>query len=205
MLHALGIYIQTDVGLEKVQSAQQEKSNPSSFAFFQNEQKPLNQLENIENVLHEEGESSNLKFYAIMQPNKVYRCKTSKEYDYLYKIRIKSTDAIFVISSKYELDPSEKAFLFKNMEHILIRPDTVKKSLDDIVENPLAFTGRDILIGNIQDEMKEVIAIMQKNIDMVIKRGEDLENLKEKAIHLNKGAIDFEDKARKLNSCCGWW
>lgn len=205
MLHALGIYVQNGNELEKVNYAQQEKSSPPNFAFFQAEQKSLNQLENIESALHEEDESSNLKFYAIMEPNKVYRCKTSKEYDYLYKARIKSADTIFVISSKYELDPSEKAFLFKNMEHILIRPDTVKKSLDDIIANPQGFIGRDLLIGNIQDEMKEVIAVMQKNIDLVIKRGASLEDLKEKAIHLNESAINFEDKAKKLNSCCGWW
>ena len=90
------------------------------------------------------------------------------------------------------------------MQHILIRPDTVKASLDDIIANPQAFTGKDILIGRIQGGNKEIIAIMQKNIDMVIKRGEDLENLKEKAIHLNESAINFEDKAKKLNTCCGW-
>jgi hypothetical protein len=204
MLHALGIYIQTDVGLEKIKCAQQEKTKPSNAMFFQNEQKPVNQLENIDNALHEQDKESESKFYVTMKPNAVYRRVTTREYDFLYKIKIKSTDTIFAISSKYELSPEEKGFLFTNMQHILIRPDTVKASLDDIIANPQAFTGKDILIGRIQGGNKEIIAIMQKNIDMVIKRGEDLENLKEKAIHLNESAINFEDKAKKLNTCCGW-
>lgn len=202
MLHALGIYIQKDTGLEKIQSAQQEKNNPSSSMFFKTEEKPVNQLENIEEILHEEDEETNAKFYATMQFNAVYRSKAAKEFDFLHKVKLKSADIIFVISSKYELSPEEKAFLFKNMEHILIRPDTVQASLDDIIANPQGFIGKDLLIGRIQDKNKEIIAGMYKNIELVIKRGESLENLKEKAIHLNESAINFEKEARKLNSCC---
>lgn len=208
LLNALGIYIQTDVGLEKVKCAQQEKTTSSNIMFFQAEQKAVNQLENIDNALHEEDELTKSKFYTTMEPNQVHRLKTSDEYNYLYKIVIKSTNTIFAISSRYELEPHEKAFLFKNMEHILIRPDRVKATLDDIIANPQGFTGSDksrsgdILIDQTRDEMKAVIAVMQKNIDLVIKRGEDLENLKDKAIELNKHAISFEKEAKKLNSCC---
>jgi len=74
--------------------------------------------------------------------------------------------------------------------------------LDDMIANPFGFTGRDLLIGRVQDEMKAVIATMQDNLDKVIKRAEDLEELQKKTEHLSISAVNFEKEAKKLNSCC---
>jgi len=190
MLRAMGIYTQDELteekGLKKFKFAQKDKG-----LFFQD-----NQLENIDTILLKSS------FYSTMEANKVYLDVFNNEYQYLY--RSSTTHAVFAIISKTQLDPTEKAFLFKNMEHILIRPDRVKITLDDIVVNPLNFTGRDLLIGRVQDGMQDVIAIMQKNIDMVIARGERLEDLKMKAIKLDEDATRVEIKAKKLNACCGW-
>lgn len=188
MLRALAIYTHDEseekVELKRFKYAQQDKS-----ILFQ-----VNQLETIDNILFK------TPFYSTMEVNKPYLNIAKNEYHYLYLSS--ATRAVFAITSRSELDPTEKAFLFKNMEHILIRPDTVKTTLDDIIANPLGYTGRDLLIGKVQNEMKDVIAIMQKNIDMIIARGQSLDDLMEKADNLNIHALDLEKKAKKLNSCC---
>ncbi len=188
MLRALGIYTCEDSGetkeLKKFKFAQQDTS-----AFF-----PINQLEKIDNILFK------TSFYSTMEYDKPYFSVSNNEYHYL--CLSSTTHAVLAITSRSELDPTEKAFLFKNMDHILIRPGIVKVTLDDIIANPLGFTGRDLLIGRVQDQMKDVIAGMQTNISMIIARGESLDSLREKSKLLEIDAGGFEIQARKLNSCC---
>lgn len=187
MLYAIGIYTPdtsgSDVLMQKVKYAQQDKGLFSS-----------NQLENVDKILLKSS------FYSTMESNKIYKFETADEFNYLYKPR--SKEAVLAISSRKNLDPSEKSFLFKNIEHILIRPDSIKVTLDDIIKNPLGFTGNDILIGRVQENLEEVIAVMHDNIDKVILRGENLEILQQKASHLDESAIKFEAQVRKMNSSC---
>lgn len=201
MLHALAIYIQKDTGLLKEQSAQQDEDAPSGSMFFKPKEKPVTQLEVIEKSLHKEDKDTHLKFYETMEFDVTYEDERARSFDFVRKTKTKLGNAIFAISSKYDLEPVVKAFFFKNMEHILLRPE-LGASLDDILANPQGFIGMDLLIGRIHDKNKEIIAGMLKNFELVIKRGEDLEKLKEKAINLNESAIDFERGAKKLNSCC---
>src|SRR6185437_7162688 len=141
MLSGLGIYTEDELseekGLKKFKFAQKDKS-----IFFQD-----NQLESIDDILLKS------PFYSTMEPNKVYMEVLNNEYHYLYQPS--KTDAVFAIISRTQLDPTEKAFLFKNMEHILLRPDRVKTTLDDIIANPFNFIGRDLLIGGVQDKMQD--------------------------------------------------
>lgn len=188
-LNAIGIYQEQDnmcpgTGLKKVKYAQQDKS-----ILF-----PCNQLENIDDYLLKSTE------YSALELGKIYNFKKDDDYSYLY--HSKSAERILAISSRTPVDSLELAFLFKNIEHIIIRPDKVNKTLDNIIANPLEYTNKEILIESVKENIEELKRLMYSAIEKIVQRGENLEQLKNKALHLENSAIKFEDKAKTLNSCC---
>lgn len=208
MLHAIGIYTEIESKdaapkkLKKVISAQQEKPEsmlkaPSQL-FFSSNTTPVNQLKNVDELL------LNSNYYETeMTPGMLYKFRASHgEINYIFQPV--NQPFIMAISSRTKLDASEKVYLFKNIEHIYLRPDSIKTTLDDIITNPLGYTGKDILIGRIQKEIDEVIAVMHDNIEKVIKRGEALDELESKALSLSEHSLQFRKGAERLNEgCCG--
>lgn len=222
MLHAIGIYVvEEDAShakkLKKVKCAQQEKqesinSNDSSseeskeqkttstLLFFLPQRTPINQLKNVDDLL------LNSDYYQTeMKPGLPYKFKAGPgEINYIFQPS--GHDFILVISSRTKLDPFEKGNLFRNIQHVYLRPDSVKTTLDDIIANPLGYTGRDILIGRIHKELDEVMVVMHDNIEKTIKRGESLDELESKALNLSEHSLEFKKTAERLNSgCCGLW
>lgn len=192
MLNAIGVYVQDitkeDFKLKKTKFAQQDKSG---FLFYSN------QLENIDSVLFKSA------FPSAMQPKKVYPIESKNEYCYLYFST--KTNAFLAISSKKPLDPIEQRYLFNNIEHIVKTDSKVKLTLEDIIANPLRFTGRDLLIGRINDIVgKEIPAIMLDNIDKVLQRGEKIEDTLDKTDHLVGSSIHLDDglKRKYKKTCC---
>src|SRR6476620_172893 len=115
MLNAIGIYEEDETldgsVLKKVKFSQQEKN--TLFA--------SNQLETVETLLFKS------PLYSTMEPYKIYFSERNKECIYLYISN--ATRKLCAISSRKPLDRSEQAALFQNIEHILIRPDTIKRTL----------------------------------------------------------------------------
>lgn len=175
--------------LKRTKTAQQ--FNP---LFFQ-----LNQLENADQILFE------TDFFSTMSPDKIYLVKKPREFNYLCKLSL--SKAVVVIASKKALDETEQLFLVKNIAHTIVRPGSINNvTIQKILENPLGYTGKDILITAVQDKNKKVIQIAHDNIKKVIDRGEKLESIEEKAIQLHVDSQKFENSAKKLNSsCCGGW
>ncbi len=203
-LNAIGIYTQVVPNdwsvLKKTKYAQEEKDS----AFFKK-----NQLENIDNyVFHDES-----KDYLTLEDGfvreRIFIKEPLKEYNYLFKSNY--AKALFAISSKSELSEKELGFLYKNIEYIFLKPESTKETLDKMIANPYGFNGREIFKGSdavidkIREDLKFILVKMRENIDLVLERGEKLEELEKKAIHLKESAIKFDDKAKELNSCCWYW
>lgn len=60
-------------------------------------------------------------------------------------------------------------------------------------------------LTKVQSELDEIKVIMIDNIDQVLKRGENLDELIAKSEDLSKEAKIFQKRAKKLNACCKSW
>lgn len=57
-------------------------------------------------------------------------------------------------------------------------------------------------LTKIQNDLDDIKEIMHKNIDEVLKRGENLDSLMEKSEDLSMTSVQFFKKAKKTNACC---
>ena len=94
------------------------------------------------------------------------------------------------------------AYLFLNMEHVINQP-ILNATLEDMYLNTPNYIGKDILIAKTKAGIEETREIMIKNIEAVLKRGEAIENLKDRTEALATQAILFNKQGKKLNNCCG--
>lgn len=153
---------------------------------------PINDLENLEKN-------------TLPKAREEIRDKTlffSSDGEYHYFRRLKKDETVMAICSKKRLDREEVNYLFRNIEHIQVRPDIVKTSLQDIIRNPLGYTGRDLQLGRIQAELDEVKEITLKNIEGLIERSERLEDLEVKSDLILLNSKKYKEDAAKLNRCC---
>jgi hypothetical protein len=110
---------------------------------------------------------------------------------------------IVVICSERKLRPEEIYHLFVNIKHAHLRPHVV--TLDEIIRNPIGFTGRDRLLEKTQSDIEDVNRIMLNNIDKVLQRHEKLDVLVEKSHQLELESLKFKNAAQTLNKpCCSF-
>lgn len=57
-------------------------------------------------------------------------------------------------------------------------------------------------LEKLKDELKQVEDICHKNLDDLLKRGEDLDKLMEKSKDVSKLSLDFYKQSKKANSRC---
>lgn len=199
-LYAIGVYRMMKLDAKakgeriKIKSAQVSKST--------------NDLENIESVL-------DYPFFSSMKPNVPYlqqfTVDGSVEYNYL--LRLEKDNLVFVICSRGRLEQESKdekqeglesvLVLFKNIEYVILKPQSVSISLEDIIINPL-FKRDDAMLHEVRNNMEKSKAVMFLNINKAIVRGELIESLLDKAIDLEQTAIKFTDKTKKMNHCCNY-
>lgn len=225
-LRAIGVYIEevpNSGKLKKVQSAQEgdvpKFSNLPSLntnSLFSPkkpdpEVAPPNDLENIDKILLNPD-----RFKTITLP---YEEKSAVgEFNYIFKPP--GQNYILAMSCKRPMDekkPIEKIYLFENIGHIYRNPgikdldystdgnEEKFLTLSSVIANPLRFIGRDILIGNIKDNIKLTLEKMWENVEMAIQRGERLENLEAKADSLCDNSVSFKNHGKKLNSYCCYY
>lgn len=118
-----------------------------------------------------------------------------------YIKRVVGEPFILVMGSRSKLDDKEAHYLFINMWHAHIRPETAKVTLQQIIDNPLGYTGSDRNLDAIKQSLEETKKIMIENIDKIIERGEKLEQVHNATIKLQQASAAFEEEARRLNSC----
>ena len=56
----------------------------------------------------------------------------------------------------------------------------------------------------LQNELNDVTDIMRQNLNELLKREENLENLMEKSKDLSAASVNFYKQAKKTNRCCNW-
>ena len=131
--------------------------------------------------------------------NRTIAClKLGGEYQYVEK----RENFFLAISSRKKITKEELPSLFININHTRLRKDILKISLQNILENPIGFIGRDLLTESIINTTAEVKDICIKNIESIIARGEKLEELEAKSIMLETDSLRFSTSAKKLNRCC---
>ena len=59
-------------------------------------------------------------------------------------------------------------------------------------------------IMKLQNELNDVQDIMRQNLNELLKREENLENLMEKSKDLSAASVNFYKQAKKTNRCCTW-
>lgn len=130
--------------------------------------------------------------------------KSNQEYYYMQWIPERRH--LLVVMSARVLDKSEACYLLININHVDVRSDKVKTTLNDIVVNPIGYTGRDIftqaILQNVND--LKVVAINTKNL--VMERGVRIQTLDEKSEDLFASSVEFKERAEELKNsytCCG--
>lgn len=198
-IRAIGIYVLENTKGQETES--KEKNSPYERINFATKEKPG--FFSAPNPLDELEKLSLPKFCEKHQPNICNIYKT-KEEGYHHLIDIPSRKLIVAIVTKTKIDQGEWPNLIHNILHAHLRPKTVKVSLDDIVKNPVGFTGKDIHIDKVQNKVDELKLLMNNIIEKATERGEQLEELKETTKALEESAIKFYKKAETLNSRCCW-
>jgi len=64
---------------------------------------------------------------------------------------------------------------------------------------------RDDKAKKVLRQVDEVKDIMHKNIEEVLKRGENLDSLMEKSEDLSAVSVQFYKKAKQTNQCCKYY
>ncbi len=188
-LNAIGIYAQKKLGdnvnLKKIQYAQSERDRNINIShFFKKNKKDNNQLKNIDNKL--------------LMPGELRALTHDNEYHYFY--RPTSTDFVLAVSSRTIVESKELTHLLWNMQYIFLYPD--KGSLENIIANPVLYTGRFMDLGVIQDRLDETTRVMFDNFKKLEERYESINNLLIKSEALLIHSTDFERKVPKKNYCC---
>lgn len=131
--------------------------------------------------------------------------RESGEHHYVKRITHDNQTYLFTMVSRKKLDEIEARYLFINMWHAFKRGTTAQITLQNIINNPLGYTGRDCLLETTKQAVADLKQEMLNTLDIVIERGEQLETLRDKTIKLEETSKLFEDEAKKLNSgCCAW-
>jgi len=124
---------------------------------------------------------------------------------YVRHLSHENKDHVIVLMTRKELDLVEAKNLFINATHAFIRPQKVNVTFQSILANPYGYTGKDCLPETLKNELAQNIVILQKDLDLLIERGEALENLHDKTIRLDQSAAELAKKAQNLNRCCSYW
>ncbi|OTF74162.1 synaptobrevin-like protein [Euroglyphus maynei] len=76
--------------------------------------------------------------------------------------------------------------------------------MDDIEESPTRNDKKDEKIERLQDHVEEVSNIMQMNIDKIMERGSNLDNLQDRSQNLSEYSTEFRNGARRVQRKM-WW
>jgi hypothetical protein len=189
MLHAIGIYDCSSGTPKKISSAQQDSGLFAS-----------NQLE----VLEKKSLPASLTHHADEKAeNTMDVYYLQNEHHYIKRL---SHDAsiYLVISAKKKLMGHEPRHLFANIQLAYGNPGRVNFTLDNIIRNPLGYTGKSKLIETVSNQVEDIKTIIREDIKKAMDNGEKLVHLDEMSDDLEREAVKFHNNAKKANSCCRW-
>jgi Synaptobrevin len=136
-----------------------------------------------------------------LDTTKTYSISVMNEYHYVKKNP--GDKFIMTICSRSKLAISELHYLFINMRHAHLRSASIGLTLNDIMANPIGYTGHDALLTNTKKEVHAVKDIMIANIDKILINAEKLDELKQQTERLVLDSDRFNKSSKALNRCCG--
>jgi len=123
------------------------------------------------------------------------------------------TKHILLLASMRELERNESEFLLANINYVDQESDLedVKEGLKNIMRNPMGYRARGtrfnfFKVDSVREEIGAVTDVMKKNIELVLERGERLEELVEATDMLAESSRQFRRGAEDLKdnmTCCG--
>ena len=140
----------------------------------------------------------------LMSGDKMFDDKCGEEFYYLQWIPERTH--LLVVISERELFEMEPHYLLINVNHVDVRSERVRTTLNDILRNPLGYTGRDLITHSLLEDVGELKALAINTKNLVMERGERVETLAEKSERLYVSSVEFQNRAEELKnsfSCCG--
>src|SRR5207253_11051006 len=103
-----------------------------------------------------------------------------------------------------QVDTKERHYLFWNINQIYCFPKSVEgTTIEKVLQNPLQFTNKDVLITSVQNTLDEAKGALLKATDLALTRAGKIEVLIEKTENLQNTCIEFHKRAKETNrSCC---
>lgn len=194
MLRAIATYaspsMESTTKPKILKSAQQDKQ---TLLFASNqlsnfEENTLPKILNKLRMLNEDSRTYSEEFYS------------KDEYQYVTKM---PWDNFFmVICSQKKLTPSEVGYLFINIRHAQVRSELVKLTLNDIILNPIGYTGKDRQLGQILADTEQLKYTIMEALDKALQNKDKLDELVLKTEELKINSIQFNRQTKKLNRCC---
>ncbi|MHB1948459.1 MAG: R-SNARE family protein [Gammaproteobacteria bacterium] len=186
MLHGIAVYDLDENPPKRVDYAQ---VSSSSGLFSRND---LEKLEKYSLPKYTSATDSDPKYYRV---------EAVDEHHYFKKI--KDVNCVMAICSRKWLERAELNALFANIQDAHMGRSKLHTTLKNIIDNPMGYTRPpiDLKIDRTQQELKELKAIMLKNMDLAIERGENINILMGKTDILLDDSMKFNKEAHKLNKC----
>lgn len=146
------------------------------------------------------------KDHIILPLNTYFQYEQSQgNYYYFKRIHDGESDRLLVMNSKTPLGEKEMAYLFVNINHIDVGHKEITDTLDDILKNPLGYTGKDLLVKSVRRGVDQTKDVMLDNVDKLLDRGEKLEVLVSQTAELARSSQAFLENAKQLREnqqCC---
>lgn len=146
------------------------------------------------------------KDHIILPLNTYFQYEESPgNYYYFKRVHDGESDRLLVMNSKSPLGKKEMAYLFVNINHIDVGHEAITDTLDDIVKNPLGYTGKDLLVNSVRRGVDQTKGVMLDNVDKMLDRGEKLEVLVSQTAELARSSQAFLENSKQLREnqqCC---
>ncbi|HEX2549047.1 MAG TPA: hypothetical protein VHM20_04405 [Gammaproteobacteria bacterium] len=137
-----------------------------------------------------------------LAPNRLYYNDDIIECQYVQRLTESSVILAIVKRGSYKKDDLIIILkILNNMTHIYLKQSKYDVTLNDLLMNPHL---NDIVIDKTNKTIDEVKDVNVKNIDKVIKRNEDIDEILEKVKILHDDTVKLDEGAKKLNKCCRW-
>jgi len=145
------------------------------------------------------------KFTVLPQTGRFLYAVSSGNYYYFERDCSDARDRLLVLQSKSEITPMELKYLFVNMNHIDADRKAVRDTLEDMLANPPAYTGHDILIKSVRRGVEQTKEVLLDDVGKLLDRGEKLEVLVSQTAALERSSQAFLENSRQLKEqqqCC---
>jgi hypothetical protein len=131
-------------------------------------------------------------------PHMLYNFDIDKLPETSLYVFIKGNNKYYLVCSKTTVEMKMTIVNLFAKLHKIEKSENKDELLSDFNRNPSKYHDK---IDQINEQTKDVIKIMHVNIDSVLKRGEKISDLMDKAYKLDSHALSFLDGTKKLNRC----